>query len=430
MVLAEILDAVFRPLARAVDVRRAPRRMALAQAAGLADPTVDGYGSVIARDGALTIVISSGGNRRAHIVSVNGLAPELRIARAGRGSRQRDTPSAGGVEVGDPELDPAVVLWLGSPGLLSLFDAETRARVRAEFAGTYDLRIAYGELVARLVRPAWGRGDALETTVRSLVTLAHRLEAPAEPAVRLGRMATGDPLGGVRYRALLTLIQLFPQAPGTRDFLRVALLDPEAAVRLHAAKAVGEEGKGTLRALAVDPRVDDAVAAEAIDVLGASFALADARAVAASAVGAGRVRTAVAAFSVVGRGGSGEVPGVADLLSRTDGLVAVAAVRALAAIGGPSVEVPLVAALRAPEAVVAAAAAGALVTCGGVASVPDLKTAEGRGGDVRRAARQAIAAIQARLTGASPGQVSLASAGGEMSVADSADGRVSFRSED
>jgi HEAT repeat protein len=182
-----------------------------------------------------------------------------------------------------------------------------------------------------------------------------------------------------------------------------------------------------LQALAADPEVDDAIAAAAIDALGARFALADARAVLPRAIGAGRVRTAVAALSVVGRGGGAEVPGLADVLSRTEGLIAVAAVRALAAIGGPSVEAPLVAALRGPQPLVAAAAAAALASCGGVASVPELKAAEARGGDIRRAAREAIAAIQSRLTGASPGQVSLASGGGEVSVVDSADGRVSLK---
>jgi hypothetical protein len=44
--------------------------------------------------------------------------------------------------------------------------------------------------------------------------------------------------------------------------------------------------------------------------------------------------------------------------------------------------------------------------------------------------RAAIAAIQARLTGATPGQVSLAGAAGEVSVVDSPDGRVSLNTED
>jgi hypothetical protein len=44
-------------------------------------------------------------------------------------------------------------------------------------------------------------------------------------------------------------------------------------------------------------------------------------------------------------------------------------------------------------------------------------------GDLRRAGRQAVAAIQSRLLGASPGQLSLAAgAAGQLSLAD-ADGR-------
>ena len=428
LIFGRILEAVFRPLVRAVERRRAPRRLALAQAAGLQSPWVDAYGSVIATDGALTITISSGGKGRASIVAVRGLAPELGIARAGLGSRLMAPLSAGDVEVGDPVFDAAVVLGLGSPGLLCLFDASTRAQVRAVFDAGLDVRITDGELVARLVRPAWRRGDAVVRAVRRLVDLAHRLEEPTDAAVRLARMATGEPFGSVRRRALRTLVELAPQDPATRDVLRACIRDPEPGIRLDAAWSLAEEGAPVLQALAADPEVDDAIAAEAIDALGAGFALADARAVLTRALGAGRVRSAVAALSVLGRGGGAEVPGVADVLARTEGPIAVAAAGALAVIGGPSVEAPLVAALRVPDPTVAAAAAAALATCGGVASVPELKAAETRGGDVRRAARTAIAAIQSRLTGASPGQVSLATGdAGQVSVVDAADGRLSLK---
>lgn len=426
-----ILAAIVDRCERAIERRRAPKRKAMAEAAGLQEVSIGADGSVSCREGDLTIAISPGRQRRAHIVSVRGLAPGLRIERAGLASRLREARGSRNVEIGDPAFDAVVTLGLPSSDLLSLFDQETRARVRAVLDAGYAVRIASGELAARLVRPAWRRDDAMAATVRALVALAHRLEAPADAAARLGRMATGDPLGAVRSRALFTLIGLAPQDPRTRDVLRVGTLDPEPGIRLQAACSLGEEGAAVLQALAVHPQVDDVSAARAIDALGASFALADARPVLARAADAGCVRTAVAALSVIGRGGGAEVPGVADVLARTEGLIAVAAVRALAAIGGPSVEAPLVAALCAPQPAVAAAAAAALATCGGVASVPELKAAEARGGDVRRAARSAIAAIQSRLTGASPGQVSLSGGdAGQVSVVDSADGRVSLRSEE
>jgi HEAT repeat protein len=141
-------------------------------------------------------------------------------------------------------------------------------------------------------------------------------------------------------------------------------------------------------------------------------------------------RLALAALRVVAGGGASEVPELAAALASARGPVAVAAAEALGAIGSAAAEAPLVAALLAPEVVVATAAAHALARCGGVGAVPDLKEAEERGGDVRRAARAAIASIQSRLTGATPGQVSLVGGdAGQLSVVDSTDGRVSLKTD-
>ena len=71
---------------------------------------------------------------------------------------------------------------------------------------------------------------------------------------------------------------------------------------------------------------------------------------------------------------------------------------------------------------------------GGAAAVAPLRTMAARFPfdlGLRRASRQAIAAIQSRLTGATPGQLSLADGGsGQLSLAEeSADGRVSIADE-
>ena len=64
------------------------------------------------------------------------------------------------------------------------------------------------------------------------------------------------------------------------------------------------------------------------------------------------------------------------------------------------------------------------------AFVTPLRQAEGRA-DLARASREAIVAIQACLTGATPGQVSLTGGDtGQLSVADSTDGRVSFETDE
>lgn len=429
-IVGQILDAVFRPLSHAAALSRVPVLVALAQAAGLPPPKVDEYGTVLVADGALAVAISSGGGRRAHLVAVRGLAPGLRIARTDLGSRMRASAPSSDFEVGDPAFDDVVVLGLGSPDLLCLFDANTREQVRAVFSDGFDVRIAYGELVARLVRPAWRRADAVEPALRRLLALARCLQEPPDAAARLTRIATGDPLGPVRRRALRALLDLSPPDPATRDVLRAAVRDPEAWVRLDAARALGGEGEPVLQGLATDAQTDDEVAAQAIDALGARFAVSSARLVLARAVDAGRVRTAVAALAALARGGGAEAEVVADLLSRSAGPLAVAAADALGTLGGPAAESALVAALGVPETAVAAAAAAALGRSGGVACVPDLKAVESRGGDIRRAARTAVASIQLRLTGATPGQVSLAGGeAGQLSAADGQDGRVSFEPE-
>ena len=141
------------------------------------------------------------------------------------------------------------------------------------------------------------------------------------------------------------------------------------------------------------------VSSEAIDALGAAFSLEEARAVLLRDIASGRGCTARSAVRRCAAGGASEVPALSAAL--------------------------------AAEPMVAEEAARALGRLAGADAVAALHEAEARGGDVRSAARWAIAAIQSRLTGASPGQVSLADRdAGQVSVVDTGDGRVSLRSED
>jgi HEAT repeat protein len=109
--------------------------------------------------------------------------------------------------------------------------------------------------------------------------------------------------------------------------------------------------------------------------------------------------------------------------------IALAAIAALGEISSPAAEAPLVAALTSAVPGVTAAAARSLGQAGTARAVPALRDAEERGGDIRRAARETVALIQSRLTGATPGQVSLAGGeAGQVSVVETADGRVSLDS--
>jgi HEAT repeat protein len=79
-------------------------------------------------------------------------------------------------------------------------------------------------------------------------------------------------------------------------------------------------------------------------------------------------------------------------------------------LGSAAAEPSLIAALESESEEVRISSAAALARCGSSRSVLPLRhcaSAHPLDGSLRRAARQAIAEIQARLTGASPGQLSL-----------------------
>jgi hypothetical protein len=108
-------------------------------------------------------------------------------------------------------------------------------------------------------------------------------------------------------------------------------------------------------------------------------------------------------------GGSEAAESVGRVLALEGGELAIAAAAALGTIGGPTAERALLKALVRADAAVRVAAAEALGRAGTVAAVMPLREAGARhGGALSRATRQAIAEIQARLAGASAGQLSLA----------------------
>ena len=111
-------------------------------------------------------------------------------------------------------------------------------------------------------------------------------------------------------------------------------------------------------------------------------------------------------------------------------MTARACLEALGQRGRPEAEGLLLEALRSEDAPVSVAAAQALGRAGTVTAVAPLREAAERSADLRRAARQAIAEIQARLAGAEPGQLSLADGeAGALSLADGEPGRLSLADE-
>lgn len=374
--------------------------IAVAYAAGVRDLASDSDASFGGTDGALSVhvdVVAHDGVFAAH-VTIAGLAPEIAVEREGLGARLRDAVGARGFEVGDPDFDAELAIVASNPAAVrAILDAKTRGRLRVAFRGDVPIRIGGGALRTRLERGPGSAGLYDGATLGALVALAHRLEPSVEPENRLKRIVTVDPLAAVRAAALDALLATAPEHPRTFEALRAAVKDAEPRVRLRAARALGDEGVPVLLALATDRSAEDAVSAGAVEALGTRLPVEAACRAVESATRDYRVRTGVAAADV------------------------------LASANEPAVEAALVAALPAPSNDLAVAAAHALGRCGTVGAIADLRAAEDRGGDVRRAAREAVAAIQSRLTGATPGQVSLADgAAGQVSVVDAGDGRVSL----
>ena len=328
-------------------------------------------------------------------VAVGGLAAVGPLGLARRGPHR--LVAEPGVTTGDPAFDRAVCVT-GPPALaLARLDAETRRRVLDTFPAGGTLE--QGTLRAFFAGDTLGRRELFGT----LVELACRLDHPCDTQAALAASAAGDPLPGVRRVSLGLLASEFPGATSTRQTLLAARNDSSKPVALAAAVALGAEGQDTLRRLARDPH-DDETAAAAIAALGPSLPGAELLQIFGSA--RGRPHTTLACIAAVAAQPESSLVAHAeslliDALQGPDERVPEAAARVLAQVGTSAAVLPLREAAR-----------------GGAGALPGL-------------ARAAADAIQARLRGAAPGQVSLApGAAGEVSLTGDASGRVSVAKKD
>lgn len=408
--------------------RRASAFRSVAERAQVDDLQVDRAGTLTGRYGPLGVRVRGdmGFASNSTRLVVSGLWPDLALAKAGGFGWEWQKGTTPSLELGDPKLDGWITLKAPALGGRSLFDAVTRAQVREVLGLEAAVRVEAGELTAEFREPVGGRSPLDEPVLSAVLDLARRLRAPESPLSRLAQISHADPLPAVRERALRTLQELEPWPPETTQALRVALRDASPALRLQAARALGAEGDGTLLALTDGFAVEDALAAEALAALGERCTVGQARAILDRSVVTSRAASATAALAVVARGGASQVATIADVLARASEPIQAAAASALGTVASASATAPLRDALRAPSVTVASAAARALGSFATAAAVPALRDAEKRGGEVGRAARTAVAEIQSRLTGASPGQVSLAGGGGQVSVVDAAAGRVAI----
>jgi len=351
------------------------------------------------------------------------------------------------IELGDREFDRRAYIH-GSPRVVhAILDSETRGLVGELIDGRIPPRgsgkalkarvsVSDGALRAEIPEKAFQPGgERLPDALRTLLEAARRLTLPDDLPARLGENVRTEPLPQVRLANLLTLNREYPGYEATREALRAACADSDGEVRLRAALVFGEEGRSVLQEIATRTDSDDGQAARAVAALGAHLTCDEARGILQGALETRRPATAWAAVEVLGGiGGSAAVQPLAAALEAEDDKLVVAAAAALGATGDGAAEGPLIAALDRDGPGVWPAIADALGKVGTAAAVVPLRTMAGRFQfdlGLRRASRQAIADIQSRLTGATPGQLALADGGsGQLSLAEEGgEGRVSMADE-
>jgi HEAT repeat protein len=341
------------------------------------------------------------------------------------------------IELGDETFDAAVQVRGAPDRVRALLDVETRGIVLRMLEGVVPVpgkrpltirgrvELVDGDLQARLSdRPALPTGVELGDVLGALLALAERFERPADLAARLARAIENEPEWRVRLQGLQVLSTSYPNDPATAAALRHCLTDEQAEVKLHAAIALGAEGRASLLDLARHERTADIIAAQAVGALGDSMPTDVGVQVLRQALRTRRLRTCVACVQAVEPlGGSEARELLVKMLTRESGALAVAAAQALGryARGSAEIEEALIRALEREEPDVRLAAIEALGHMGSARAVLPIQEAGRTGADAetRRAARQAVAEIQSRLPGASAGQLSVAGDdAGRLSLAD------------
>jgi HEAT repeat protein len=322
------------------------------------------------------------------------------------------------LEIGDPGFDREIYVRGPENLLLPLLDVETRSAVRSVVA----LRGQAADGTVRIEVRTWNNANRIASALDKALAAARRLRRPDDPVERLVKIAATDYYPAVRVRCLDLLRRAHAEDERAHMAFRNALRSADTETRLIGAIALADEGQSALIEIASHPDTQEPFAARAITALGTSLPPERAASILEAAIQTERNALALAAVGALGLvGGALAVSRLALVLGSSHTGLAAAAAGALASIGDVSAETPLIAALSSEQGELRIAAAQALGSIGCAVCVAPLHAAVDAhllDLGLRSVARQAIAAIQARLPGASPGQVSLAEGeGGRVSLA-------------
>jgi hypothetical protein len=405
-----------------------------------------------ARSGPLAVEIRTalfaGMRGQRSVITVGGLA-DLSLETDGFPGTAAHRLERGEIEVGDPPFDHALFVRGPEPVVRAVFGTETRRLVRLLLEGRVEL--SDGEQSRALgsafsVRSGVLRLEAVDVIgyphwlgecLPGLLAVARRLVRPGDVPGHLATNAREDPLPRVRAANLRALIVEYSGWPATRQALRSALDDPSLEVAALAALELLEHVEGAeerVRRAASDAGLPERLQARAVVALRRRLPVESLSEILRDAVETRRLKVAEACLAVLGENGGPEAIDVmTEVLAVEWGPLAVTAVRALGRSGGADVESALLAVLGRNRADVVTAAARVLGRVGSAAAVGALRRVESSSGDegARRAAREAIAQIQERLTGASPGQLSLADGeSGQLSLTEDERGRVAIHDDE
>jgi HEAT repeat protein len=392
-------------------------------------------------------------NDRGTRIIVGGLDHDLylQVRAEGMGSRMDRVFGGREVELGDPAFDQAAYVK-GDPALLrALFGPGARRTLTDLFSGrlpgfaaggdrlpAISTTITESELRVEISNGMRGVSKQLPSVLRALLEVGQVLVRPDDPAERIASNNECEPFAAVRRGNLRVLSAQYPGHAATRRALEQGLRDPSPEVQVEAAAALGRDGEPTLLDIAGRDDVPDELAIRAIAALGEAFPARLAGDTLRRARLAGRRAVVRACLDALARGGAaGCLDDLEALLASGDEDVdlAVASARLLGTVAGDPSERTLIAALQHPAGEVRLEAAGALGKIGTPQAVVPLGDCRGEhrfDAALRAATRQAIAEIQSRVTGASPGQLSLAADDvGQVSLAEpDARGQVSIAREE
>ena len=363
------------------------------------------------------------------IVDGAGRLVPLSLSRESRGGLWQKH-ALGEIQIGDEGFDDDFVVNGPHTFVRAILDADTRRQLSSLLTAA-DLRVQGGRLQGDVPGRSSGTHEVqVARTVSLLLEAARRLQRPSDLVARLVQNALHDPVAKVRLANLLTLVAEYPERPATERALFEACGDESDMVRVRAAIPRGERGRPILLEIA-SGSLDDGAGARAVAALDEYLPSDTVSDVLRRALRLRQMQTARACLVTLARRGEAAVRQVVNVLSIEKGELAIVAAEALAATGSPDAEAHLVAALSRNIPELRIAAARGLGRVGSASAVLPLKEAEARhAGETgfSRAAREAVAQIQERLTGASPGQLSLAAAeAGTLSLTEDERGRLSLK---